>query len=124
MRAACIFRHIQLPPVHGILSLSEWEVVTIISSEVIGARIRELRREKELTQQELAEFCSFPGSWKISGLESGRKGSGIERPDTLEIVCRELGIELWELLKPDPPLPKSTTADNIEALREIVVKAE
>ena len=29
-----------------------------------------------------------------------KKGSGIERIDTLEIICGALGIELWELLKP------------------------
>ena len=53
------------------------------------------------TQQELAALCNFPGPWNISRLEGGKKGSGIERIDTLEVVCQELGIELWELLKPD-----------------------
>lgn len=72
-----------------------------IEVQKIAARIRLLRRERGLTQQELAALCNFPGPWKISRLEGGKKGSGIERIDTLEVVCQELGIELWELLKPD-----------------------
>lgn len=72
-----------------------------INTKQIATRIRKLRLQKQLTQQELAALCNFPGPWKISRLEGGKKGSGIERIDTLEIVCQELGIELWELLKPD-----------------------
>lgn len=72
-----------------------------IDTTIIATRIRVLRQSKHLTQQELAVRCSFPGPWKESRLEGGKKGSGIERLDTLEIVCRELEIELWELLKPD-----------------------
>jgi transcriptional regulator with XRE-family HTH domain len=72
-----------------------------IEVQKIAVRIRLLRRERGLTQQELAALCNFPGPWKISRLEGGKKGSGIERLDTLEIVCQKLGIELWELLKPD-----------------------
>ena len=76
-----------------------------IEVQKIAAKIRLLRRERGLTQQELAALCNFPGPWKISRLEGGKKGSGIERIDTLEIVCQELGIELWELLKPDFVIP-------------------
>ncbi len=72
-----------------------------IDTTQIATRIRALRRAHNLTQQELAALCNFPGPWKISRLEGGKKGSGIERLDTLEIVCQKLGIELWELLKPD-----------------------
>lgn len=76
-----------------------------IEVQKIAAKIRLLRRERGLTQQELAALCHFPGPWKISRLEGGKKGSGIERIDTLEVVCQELGIELWELLKPDFVIP-------------------
>ena len=72
-----------------------------IEYSIIATRIRALRQAHNLTQQELAALCNFPGPWKISRLEGGKKGSGIERIDTLEVVCQELGIELWELLKPD-----------------------
>ena len=75
-------------------------------------RLRRLRREKGLSQQELAERCRFPGPWKVSRLESGKKkGSGINNINTLEIVCQELGIEVWELLKPEEK-PESNTADD------------
>ena len=57
-----------------------------IEVQKIADRIRLLRREWGLTQQELAALCNFPGPWKISRLEGGKKGSGIERLDTLEIV--------------------------------------
>lgn len=87
------------PLVCAILSLSEgWRK---INTKQIASRIRKLRQQKQLTQQELAALCHFPGPWKISRLEGGKKGSGIERIDTLEVVCQELGIELWELLKSD-----------------------
>lgn len=76
-----------------------------INTNKIATRIRALRQAHNLTQQELAALCHFPGPWKISRLEGGKKGSGIERIDTLEIVCQELGIELWELLKPDFVIP-------------------
>ena len=74
-------------------------------------RLRKLRREKGWSQQELAERCRFPGPWKISRLEGGRKGSGITDLTTLEIVCREIGIEVWELLKPEEE-PESITTDD------------
>jgi len=73
---------------------------------LIAIRIRSLRQSKHLTQQELAVRCNFPGPWKVSRLESGKKGSGISDINTLEIVCRELGIELWKLLKPDWEVPR------------------
>ena len=59
----------------------------------------------------MAERCRFPGPWKVSRLEGGRKGSGINDINTLEIICRELGIEVWELLKPDEEDKGSTIAD-------------
>ena len=75
--------------------------VVEIDNNLIALRIRTLRQQKQWTQQELAERCNFPGPWKISRIEGAKKGSGIERIDTLEIICEVLGIELWELLKPD-----------------------
>lgn len=96
----CTFRHIQQPS-----SVVEWshpimEVVEI-DNNLIAQRIRRLRQQKQWTQQELADRCKFPGPWKISRIESAKKGSGIERIDTLEIICEAMEIELWELLKLD-----------------------
>lgn len=100
------------PPVRAILSLSgggdppiNQRSVKNIEVQKIATRIRALRQAHNLTQQELAALCNFPGPWKISRLEGGKKGSGIERIDTLEVVCQELGIEIWELLKPDFVIP-------------------
>lgn len=73
------------------------EVVEIDIINHIALRIRTLRRQKQWTQQELADRCNFPGPWKISRIEGAKKGSGIERIDTLEIICEAIGIELWEL---------------------------
>ena len=92
------------PPVRATIRSCRWEVEKI-KTDQIATRIRKLRLQKQLTQQELAALCNFPGPWKISRLEGGKKGSGIERIDTLEVVCQELGIELWELLKPDSVIP-------------------
>lgn len=75
--------------------------VVEIDNRLIALRIRTLRRQKQWTQQELADRCNFPGLWKISRIEGAKKGSGIERIDTLDVICETLGIELWELLKPD-----------------------
>lgn len=75
--------------------------VVEIENNLIALRVRTLRQQNHLTQQELADRCNFPGPWKISRIEGAKKGSGIERIDTLEIICESLGIELWELLKPE-----------------------
>lgn len=72
-----------------------------IDKTIIAKQIRILRQANHLTQEQLADRCNFPGPWKISRIEGAKKGSGIERIDTLEIICEVLGIELWELLKPD-----------------------
>ena len=114
MRAIYTFRHIHLPPFCATIPSCRREAVEIsIEIPTIAMRLRRLRREKGWSQQELAERCRFPGPWKVSRLENGGKGSGIERLDTLEIVCSELGIEVWELLKPEEA-SESSTADDQE----------
>lgn len=95
-------------------NLNHGEEVEKININQITARLRALRLSRHLTQQELAERCRFPGPWKVSRLENGGKGSGITDLTTLEIVCQELGIELWELLKSDEEasaLPPETKED-------------
>ena len=61
----------------------------------IGARIRSLRREKNWTQQTLAEKTNLSGPWAESRLET----RGTDSLSVLEIVCKAFGIEVWELLK-------------------------
>ena len=101
------------PPFYAIIPSCRREAAEIsIEISTIAMRLRKLRREKGWSQQELAERCRFPGPWKVSRLEGGKKGSGISDINMLEIVCRELGIEVWELLKPDPS--ESSTVDDKE----------
>ncbi len=60
-----------------------------------GKRIRQLRNERHWTKQQLAEFCNFPGPWTVSRIET----KGTDSLSTLEIICKALEIEVWELLK-------------------------
>ena len=61
----------------------------------VGYRIRELRKRKQWTQQDLAEKCGLSVPWTISKLEN--QGANIIA--MLEIVCKALEIEVWELLR-------------------------
>lgn len=56
-----------------------------------------MRQAHGWTQQTLADLCFFPGPWTVSRLET----RGTDSLGTLEIVCKALGVEVWELLKPD-----------------------
>jgi transcriptional regulator with XRE-family HTH domain len=62
----------------------------------IGPKIRQLRLQRYWTQQQFAELCNFPGPWTISRIET----RGTDSLQTLEIVCKALGLEVWELLHP------------------------
>lgn len=66
-----------------------------MSQSNIGAMIRRLRISRHWTQQELAELCSFPGPWTVSRIEK----QGTDSIHALEIVCKVLSIEVWELLR-------------------------
>lgn len=61
----------------------------------VGYRIRELRKRKQWTQQDLAEKCGLSGPWTISRLET----QGTNNLAMLETVCKALEIEVWELLR-------------------------
>lgn len=60
---------------------------------IIGARIRFLRKDKELTQEELAHLSSLHPTY-IGQLERGEKNPTIA---TMERIARSLGISLSEL---------------------------
>ena len=68
-------------------------------------KIRSHRQQKHWTQQYIAEICSLPGPWSVSRLET----RGTDSLGMLEIVCKALGVELWELLKPDWEVPRDVT---------------
>lgn len=58
--------------------------------EKIGAELRALRMEKELTTGELAELCGLTHT-NIVKIEDGRYNV---RLDTVDVIARALGAEL------------------------------
>ena len=62
----------------------------------VGRRIRVLRYQRELTQEELAEATGISRSF-ISLIEHGGRGANLTR---LFVLARALGVEPWELLGP------------------------
>jgi transcriptional regulator with XRE-family HTH domain len=61
----------------------------------LGARIRELRLKKHLTQNELAILCNFEKA-SMSRIESGQTNVTIY---TLKKISRALDVHITELLK-------------------------
>lgn len=61
----------------------------------VGLRIQELRKLKNVSQQELAAKCNFEKS-NLSRLESGRVNSTLA---TLNKVAQELEVNIVELFK-------------------------
>lgn len=66
-------------------------------TEVDGMRLRKLRKERALSQQDL-ERTSGVTQHTISDLESGKRGA---RPSTLRKLANALSVEPWELIKPE-----------------------
>ena len=65
----------------------------MISKQKLGSRIQELRKNLNITQQELGELCEI--SYKYLGnIERGRENPTFE---TLSKIAKGLKIELWEL---------------------------
>lgn len=60
----------------------------------ISARIRELRKERGLTVQELAYRCDIERS-NLSRIESGRANMTLK---TLYTICEALGVRLKEVV--------------------------
>lgn len=72
-----------------------------MSSEETGKKIKELRRKKNMTQQELAEKCGFTNSL-LSKIENGQTGSAVA---TLSRIASALGVTLAWLLQEDTSQP-------------------
>ena len=82
----------------------------------VGARIRALRQQRHWTQQILAEEANLPGPWTVSRLET----RGTDSLGTLEVVCKALDIEVWELLKlEEKPLNSAAPANLTDDESEI-----
>ena len=68
-----------------------------MGSEETGKKIKNLRRKKNMTQQELAERCGFTNSL-LSKIENGQTGSAVA---TLSKIASALGVTLSWLLQDD-----------------------
>ncbi|WP_317165242.1 helix-turn-helix domain-containing protein [Flavobacterium difficile] len=61
----------------------------------VGKKIKEIRVEKNISQQELADLCGIEPS-NMSRLEAGRANATLA---TIEVVSKNLGIEPIELFR-------------------------
>ena len=61
----------------------------------ISSRIRELRRERRLTVQELAYRCDMERS-NLSRIEAGRTNLTVK---TMCIICNALNVSLREVIR-------------------------
>lgn len=62
--------------------------------EIIGERIRNLRRDKNWTQKDLANRCRTVNREKISKIENAREDYMLS---TLIEICQALGKDLQDL---------------------------
>jgi len=60
-----------------------------------GARLRQLRKKKGVTQVELADYLGLRRTY-ISDLERGKRNVSLL---TLEVIARGFGLSVSELLK-------------------------
>ncbi len=60
-----------------------------------GARLRVLRKERELSQERFAEICDLDRTY-ISGIERGERNVSLKN---IEVLARGLNLELSELFK-------------------------
>lgn len=75
--------------------------------EMVGKRIREYRKKKNWTQEQLAEAASLHYSY-IGGVERGDRNISLE---TLEKIALALDIPAGELFRPDEILDKQQLLD-------------
>ena len=66
--------------------------------KLVGRNVGRIRREKGLTQEQLAEISGFSQQY-ISGLEQGRRNPTVV---TLYELATALGVSHLELLRPSP----------------------
>lgn len=72
------------------MTISYQEEIKFISN-----KIRELRKEKQMTVQELAYRCDMEGS-NMSRIESGRTNLTVK---TMCIICNALNVNLRDIIR-------------------------
>ena len=90
-------------------------MITISISEIIGERIRSIRKEKKMSQEELAHLASLSSTY-IGQVERGEKNITIE---SLSNITNALDISLEEVFRSSEQTAKLV---NNEILLKIVDK--
>jgi transcriptional regulator with XRE-family HTH domain len=80
-------------------------IIERLSLQLLGGRLRQRRKDQQMSQQELAKLMQIPQSW-ISELENGKRPH--VEADTVYRFCRALGCTSDYLvgLTDDPTPPK------------------
>ena len=72
-------------------------------AKTIGDRVRSMRRERGITQEQLAWACEVEKGY-LSAIEGGRKMPSLPM---LAILAQELAVELVDLVVVDSTAPRS-----------------
>ncbi|AMO87254.1 anaerobic benzoate catabolism transcriptional regulator [Solibacillus isronensis B3W22] len=67
---------------------------------IVGANIRELRKQKKMTQEDLAEKCGLQTSY-LAGVERGERNITLQ---TVEKIASGLNVNAKKLFKIDNPM--------------------
>lgn len=81
------------------------------SAPELGRRLRDLRRERELSQQRLADAAALSKSF-ISELERGHSSASL---GTLKRICAVLDVPVWALLDDSVAHPERNAAVIVHA---------
>lgn len=89
------------PASYGCFVNAKYRTVTRVSSiELLSRRLKELRNQSGLTQEEFAQIAGF--SYKFyQQIESGRKKQ--VWLETVNRLANAHGLEIWQLLGPGTP---------------------
>jgi transcriptional regulator with XRE-family HTH domain len=60
-----------------------------------GARVREMRKERSLSQEALAAICGLDRTY-VGGVERGERNVALKN---IEAIARGLGVSLSELMR-------------------------
>lgn len=66
----------------------------LTAKDLLGARVKEIRKTRQLSQERLAEKVGLEPK-QISRIEGGKSSPSM---DTLEAIARELQVEMKDLL--------------------------
>lgn len=83
---------------------------------LVGSRIRESRKAKGLSQDQLAELCGFHYSY-IGGVERGERNISLEN---LAKIADALGVEPKSFFEFDPPAQRPFSDKKEAAIQEVL----